>query len=263
MRRVFATVAVMAGCVLGAAGCGQNIASSVQQSATSETSAQQSSASTAGQTDTQRVLAEAYTKTENVKTAKMSITVDTTTGGNTSHTTMSGVVQFDPMASDMTTQQAGVSVEVRTINKTVYIAKPNGKWQKIDLSNIAPSASPSAQTQSSPAQALQQLQSVSNDAVSTGTTTINGVQVTGYKATVDMQKLAAKANTPAAQSLTQFVKSMGIQVWLDGQGRLVRSENTMTMDIQGHTYVNKSTTDLTDYGTPVHVVEPPASEITS
>jgi hypothetical protein len=56
--------------------------------------------------------------------------------------------------------------------------------------------------------------------------------------------------------MTSLPKTMGYDTWLDGQGRLSR----VTVSVP--TYM-KMTMTYTDYGVPVHIAPPPASQITA
>jgi hypothetical protein len=112
-----------------------------------------------------------------------------------------------------------------------------------------------------PTQALTYLQGASSSVTTLGTSTIRGVKVTGYKATVDLKKAAAKQGAMAQKALTTLsehgVDSIPVEVWLDSAGRVVREHSTLTMTGVGSGSMTvDSTTDLSDYGTPVHISAP-------
>jgi hypothetical protein len=211
----------------------------------------------------QQVVAAAYTTTMNAKTAKLNLVVDATAAGKTIHSTGSGVMQFDPMKLDLTTQAGGQSTEVRTLDGTTYVrSAADGKWSKLDTGKLT-----GGMNQASPDQILSYLQGASSQVTSTGPATINGQQATGYQATIDLDKVAAKQASAQAKQLIQLAeqltgtKTLPVQVWVDGQGRLVREVNNIDVTAVGQQVQSKTTLDLTDYGTPVDITAPPASEL--
>ena len=126
-------------------------------------------------------------------------------------------------------------------------------------------------------QLLSYLQSVSTSAVTTvGPATIKGVATTEYKTTVDLTK-AADQKSPAAleaiRSLEAQVNAttMPVQVWLDGQGRVRQVTNQLQVSTNsqsnGSTTVPavsgsvSTTVDYYDFGTPVTVQPPSASQV--
>ena len=121
------------------------------------------------------------------------------------------------------------------------------------------------------------LQSVSTSGITTvGPATIEGVPTTEYKATVDLTK-AADQKSPAAQAALKSLEAplnattMPVQVWLDGHGRVRQVTNllqvTTNSQSNGSTTVPaasgsvSTTVDYYDFGTPVTVQPPPASQV--
>lgn len=246
MRKTLITVGLATSCVLVASACGQQNSAAPAQPAPAA--------------NPQQAVAAAYTTTMDAKTAKVGLTVDATLDGKTSHSTGSGVMQFDPAKLDLTMQTEGGSSEIRLVDGLTYL-KMGANWTKLDTSKLTGGAD----SQVSPTQILSYLQGASDQVTSTGPQTINGQQATGYRATVDLDKVAAKQTSPQAKQLITSVeqltgaKTLPLQVWVDGQGRLVREENTVNVTAAGHQVQSKTTLDLTDYGTPVTVTAPPAT----
>ncbi|MGH3624109.1 MAG: LppX_LprAFG lipoprotein [Sciscionella sp.] len=240
MRKAIITIGVATSCALAAGACSQN--GGAQQA----------------QRSPQQVVTSAYSHTTNAKTAKITLTTDATIRGKTTHATGAGVIQFDPATLDLTTHAAGQSTEVRVLGGITYLRTGGGKWTKIDTSKLTGNST----MNSSPDQMLSYLHGALDSVTSTGPATINGAHTTGYKATVDLDKVAAKQKTPQAKQAIHGVekatgsKTLPVQVWIDNQGRIAREQNSSTVTTQGHRITTTITLDLTDYGTPVHVTAP-------
>lgn len=257
MRIRYVAVSAAAVAVLGlAAGC--NPGGSSASGGGGEHAAASSSPSTAGSTgtgaDLQVALQRAYGKTTDAKTAKISSTTKITGGSAAGTTTMSGVVRFDPPAEQVTVQTGGRQIEAIMVDGYEYL-KMGSSWRKIDISSLTSGAP------MDPTQALTYLQGASSSVTNLGTSTIRGVKVTGYQATVDLKKAAAKQGAKAQKALTTLsehgVDSIPVEVWLDSSGRVVREHSTLTMTGVGSGSMTvDSTTDLSDYGTPVHISAP-------
>jgi hypothetical protein len=259
-RRAGVGLGLLAGCALAVSACGGG----APQATSTQQGSSPSSSPPGGQRPGQ-ALAAAYQATRNANSATITITGTINTDAKTVHTTGHGTVQFQPPAFDLHTTAAGQTSEERLLNGTAYLKTPQGKWTKLDVSKLT--GQPGAAH--SPTEALSYLRGASDEVTSLGPATIKGVHTTGYKAIVDLNKVAARApNAESKKAVTELEKLTGshtlpITVWLDGHDRLVREKNSVTLHIQGKPTKTTSTTTLSDYGTPVHVTKPPTSQITS
>ena len=132
----------------------------------------------------------------------------------------------------------------------------------------------SALSGSNPAQALSQLATVSSQVTRTGAATIGGVPTTGYRAEVNLTKVAArvaaKAGAKAAQAVRQEARALGtstipVQIWVDAHHlvRQVRYQLPIPAASTGGpagTGTATATITFSSYGVPVHLTPPPASQ---
>jgi hypothetical protein len=244
---------------------------------------------------TAKLLRAAYSQTVDAKTAKVTITESVTQSNSLplrSSVSGQGSLDFNSGNGALTfSSPTGGSVSARLISPEIYIQLPAadkaqlpaGKtWLSINLNTVteAKLGASLAQLSSSsqgPNQLLSYLQSVSTSGITTvGPATIKGVATTEYKATVDLTK-AADQKSPAAQAAIKSLEAqvnattLPVQVWLDGQGRVRQvSEqlqvSTISQSSGGTTIPAASgsistTVDYFDFGTPVSVQPPPASQV--
>jgi hypothetical protein len=258
MRKTIIGVSLAAGCALAVTACGG------QESA----SPQHGSAQSSSQAGTQRpaeAIAATYQATKSASTAKITQKGTTTVGGKTVHTHGHGVVQLKPAAFDLHVTAKGRTVEERLIDGAVYVKTPQGKWLKTNVSKLTGQPG----SAHSPSQTLSYLRGASKKVTKLGPSTIHGRHTTGYKARVDLNKVAATEPTQKAKkAVTKLEQITGshtlpIKVWIDGKNRLVREKISLDAHIQGKHVTTTSTTTLSDYGTRVHVAKPPASQVTS
>jgi hypothetical protein len=118
-----------------------------------------------------------------------------------------------------------------------------------------------------PGALLKSLTAISSGVTKVGTTAIGTVPVTEFRVTLDPAKAAAGLNGAWAAELRLFAEKSGtgklpVEVWVDPQN-LVRR---ITLSFQASRPVSvrprvTQTTDFYDFGTPVRVSAPPASEV--
>jgi len=89
-----------------------------------------------------------------------------------------------------------------------------------------------------------------------GTETIDGVDTTHYSVVIDVAKAP---NGAQLQKLTNL-KSIPVDVWIDGNNRLRRMTESYTVTTSGQTVGTTMQMDLSKYGEPVNVQVPSASE---
>lgn len=155
-------------------------------------------------------------------------------------------------------------------------AKP---WIEINLNQIGHAAGIQNLTSlfggmgsSNPSQFLQYLRSTSASGVKKlGTGSIDGVQATHYRATIDLVK--APAQFPAAEraSLRQAVsnleklsglKTIPVDVWIDAQHLVRRVTMAYTINTAGQSVHSRLRLDFLSYGSQPVPAVPPASKVT-
>ncbi len=229
----------------------------------------------------------AVAKTEDAGGAQLALTVTADDGsGHSATVTANGV--FDETSADITVDassalaaanlpDAGGNIELRYLQENgdpvIYANAPalsafipGGKsWVRVDLEQAAQKlgidlSGLAATTAQSPASALDLLRA--NGSVETlGTKTVDGVSTTHYRATIDLTKAAANLGSTGQKAMDQFLAHGGtstvpVDVWIGDDGyvhKLTIDESTG----QGHVSV---TLDLSNYGTPVTVTAPAASD---
>jgi hypothetical protein len=255
-----------------AAGCGQGTASSG------------SSPPPSGKASAKTLLAAAAATT---KTGSARYTLHMTMTGPSGRTTAQGhgITSFShPVKASisMVMQVPGVptpmSVSERVLGTTIYMKMPllqseipgAKPWMKIDLEAMGKAhgidfGAIMNSSSNNPATILSYLQGISSNIQNVGTETVEGVQTTHYKATVDVRRMVAnlrKTNPKAASSIEKAMALTGtssepVDVWIDDQG-LLRQETVHTgMPAQSASMTFTMT--LSDFGTAVNVTAPPAS----
>jgi hypothetical protein len=275
-------IALMCTAALAVSACG----------ASSKPNAQPSGKSASLPDNGATIIAAAFTKTSAVKTARMALTFQLTAGTATSSSgvnergTGTGVIDFAHRLADLTVNEpTGQSIEERLIGTNAYVKLPpqlaqtqpqlRGKsWLHQQLpSNDTASLGfgSSGSGASDPTSVLRLVSMVSNSVAKVGTASIRGTQTTHYRAIVDFGKAAAKHGLPPAQIQT-LEKALGtntfpVDLWIDGQGVARRMQfhfplaKATTTSAAGQSGQITETLDLYDFGTPVSVQPPPASQV--
>jgi hypothetical protein len=122
-----------------------------------------------------------------------------------------------------------------------------------------------------PGDLLASLTAISASVTSLGPATIRGVQVTGFRVDIDPAKAAARIPRWERAGFLQFTSSLGpgpipVDVWVDSQNLVRRVK--LSLHLAGGQSAPASTqmvevTDFYDFGVPVRVSPPPASQIAS
>jgi hypothetical protein len=215
------------------------------------------------------------------------------TGFGAEHFTITGdgVIDFDTRDSALTMHFPGVgsepagSIETLLVDGHAYMKMPNavlggllggGKWFEMPNLGDANSALPGL-GQSDPSQFLAYLEGVSAGVKKVGSETIRGVDTTHYSASIDLRKAEARADVP--ESLRDEMKhlfgdsngpaaTVPADVWVDNDGLARRIElqldfgDLAPVDAEaGDLPTMTISMDLYDFGVPVHVEAPPASEV--
>jgi hypothetical protein len=154
---------------------------------------------------------------------------------------------------------------------------PHGKtWVEEDAGSIESASSEYGPfgTGGSPADILASLTAMAGSVRTLGSTTIRGVPVTEYRVDMDLAKMAAKVPSQDRASFSEYAKSSGnspiaVDVWVDHQN-LVRQVR-LSLQVKGESGTPATAGKLTvvvsvdfyDFGVPVRVSAPPASQVAS
>lgn len=237
-------------------------------------------------TDPLRVINAAYQKTT-AATSKVDVVtqLNASSGGSSQAFSVHAAGNFDysrHRGELTTTLPTGGTTTVLQIGDVIYLKLPvlpgapgpaHKPWIRIVPRDL-PKASTSNGSLSSglrdPSQALSYLRSVSSRVDTVGAETIRGTKTTHYKVTVDLHKLAA--SQPAmSQSADLLIKalhtsSLPVDVWVDAQGRVRQLRLQQPLPNTAGIGVSTGTVTMTeqfyDFGTPVTVAVPPASQVT-
>jgi hypothetical protein len=142
---------------------------------------------------------------------------------------------------------------------------PDKQWVKLDLGRLAQQRgidlSSLANASPTPASALSYLRGAGK-VREVGSESVNGVDTTHYKVTVDLERAAAKSSGSEGQSLRRLIQETGVRrlpvdVWVDDKGYVRKVRYAQRAAAQGKSV--DVTMNLHDYGAPVTVKPPPAS----
>ena len=198
----------------------------------------------------------------------VSVKVEGTAGGE--KLTMQGAMDLrDPVKAEMTvTDATGTTKTVRMIGTAFYVevgpeerADLDGKrWVKMDLSAASAQAGMEFTKQFEdidPAKQVKTLLATEGITV-VGEETVNGVRTVHYSVTAPLTtylgQLDAEARKTVEQELNKNgIKDVKVDIWADEQYLPRRTRVVMGT-------ISDITVDYTDYGKPVNVEAPPASE---
>jgi len=153
---------------------------------------------------------------------------------------------------------------------------PGGKpWIKMDLNAIGKQAgidlSQFTQFASDPSRMVDWLRTASGDVTTVGTETIDGVETTHYRATVDLSKYPdlvpadqRDAVRKAVDAITKeaHVSSFPIHVWVGKDGLVRQVRTVLTETIQGQTMNVVTSERFYDFGAPVDIQVPADDQVT-
>lgn len=264
--RKIAVVAVVPLALGSLAACGSSNGGSTTaadpagSSSTTPSTAPSASAATAGsRMSSADFLALAKAAAGKITTVKVDMVGEMSSAGKYS---MKGAMDVtgDQPAMDVTMSMgsAGLSdVEMRLVDNVVYLnlgTMTQDKFVKFDLSDAN---SPLGQLSSSldqldPAKMMSEMSPDVFRAVRFVGSDADGRH---YRATLVTAKAPQVKGLPST-STSSLPKTMRYDTWLDDQGRFSKFEVSVPgyLDLTAH---------YTDYGAPVHVVAPPASQITT
>ncbi len=216
------------------------------------------------------------------KGAHITFTGTVTTAGQTESLSGTGDVDFTnnamQLAMDVDAGGQQEQVQLLYVESTIYeglpqIAQlaPGKSWVSLDFSSLTQSSAGGAgQLGGNPLAALHALAASGNAVRSIGTSTVDGQSVQGYAVTLNRQAIegalkSGKVPEWVSHALAQ-IHSVGAteDVYLDGAGKLVRVSSSLVESVKSAGSVDvQASYELSDYGTPVSITAPPASEVLS
>jgi hypothetical protein len=149
---------------------------------------------------------------------------------------------------------------------------PGGKeWLKLDIAAVAKSQNVNLGqfrqlTQNDPTQMLDYLRATSGKIEKVGTEDVRGVETTHYRAEVDLDRVAEQAPAELRKTFRTSIQSLKqglgtdivpVDVWVDDENLVRRLQEHLS--VAGGGKIDFSV-DFYDFGTPVTVTPPPASE---
>lgn len=250
---------------IGAAAC----SSSTQPSSSAPTASQHRSAHKVSDGE---LVAAAFTKTTAAKSAKLSLTA---TAGPT-QITGTGATSFVSKTADVTLHTSQGEIRTLSVGEVTYTQLPaalkarlkNAKpWIKVDVGASGDNGGVGEQAPQA-GDLLNYLQGLSSSVQKVGTESVRGTQTTHYRANVELAKVAAKAKTAAARkAVTTLQQQAGVStfpvdLWLDGNGLVRRVTTSVPVPKSAAAgAAPKITIEFYDFGTPVNVTAPPASQV--
>jgi hypothetical protein len=229
--------------------------------------------------------------------AKVINAVDSTLGNRTAHVTLnvsgatsgtgvtgtgSGAIDFanDDMTLQMTVAADGQQLPISAVYRGGVIYEtvpglttivPGRTWLSIDLSALQKAQQNGAgdgTIGNNPSVMLQMLAQQGNTVVALGPSTIDGVAVNGYSVTVNPAAAAEQLKKTALPAWMQqavaglSVHDITLKVYIDNAGLLRSFQEALTESTtaSGPVTVDETLT-FSDYGTPVVVSAPPASQV--
>jgi hypothetical protein len=229
--------------------------------------------------------------TVNAKSAKLVFQTSIAGGGQTLHMNGVGSADFQNREASMTLDvgdllrgsglpaSAGETWTIVTQGLVMYMHAPalaqqlpgRKEWLKLDVAAVAKSQNVDLGqfrqlTQNDPTQMLAYLRATSGKVDEVGTEDVRGVETTHYRAKVDLDKVAAQAPPSLRKTFRASIKSLKdslgtntipVDVWVDGDNLVRRLSEHLT--VAGGGKIDFSV-DFYDFGTPVSISPPPASE---
>ncbi|SNS32530.1 DUF6612 family protein [Actinomadura mexicana] len=207
------------------------------------------------------------------------------TGSSDGNVSMNGTMQYrtkPDLAYSMNFGQMTVAgkpmsgMEQRLVGRNMYMKMPmlsqlgGGKpWIKISLDELGAKTGMNIDEllqqsrQMDPVQNTKML-TASKDAREVGKETIDGVQTTHYTGTYKMEDAVAKLSPETREAYRKSLGTTGTQamhfdLWVDGQQLPRQMTMKSTQSTEGDMTM---TMKYRDFGKPVQVTEPPASEVT-
>lgn len=231
-------------------------------------------------------LAAAVSRTQD-QTARIAATISTQSEGMTVSYTETGLFDFARSRGTLTMQSPVGMTEI-FLPSTMYIKVPaalsgsgsDGSGLPKGKTWVAlPDAASGDSSNSAlfgpfdgggdPAGLLESLTAASTSVNKLGPSVIRGVPVTGFALKIDPAKPGAKIPAADRAAVEAFIKSFGaaqipVDVWVDSQNLVRREKLSLPISTESGAPTGTNitmTTDFYDFGVPVRVSAPPASQV--
>jgi hypothetical protein len=229
-------------------------------------------------------LAAAVSRTQ-AQTARIAATISTQSQGMTVSFTETGLFDFARSRGTITMQSPVGMTEI-FLPPTLYIkvpaddagagagGLPKGKsWVALPDGTAGDSAASALlgplDGGGDPADLLASLTAASSSVSKLGPSVIRGVPVSGFALKIDPAKAGATMPGADRAAVAAFLKSLGaaeipVEVWVDGQNLVRREKLTLPIPDGSGAPAGSSltvTTEFYDFGVPVRVSAPPASQV--
>jgi hypothetical protein len=229
-------------------------------------------------------LAAAVSRTQD-QTARIAATISTQSPGMTVSFTETGLFDFARSRGTIAMQSPVGMTEI-FVPPTTYIKLP------ADVSDSGGSGLPKGKSwialpdgmagdsgaggllgpldgNADPADLLASLTAAASSVTKLGPSVIRGVPVTGFALKIDPAKAGATVPSADRAAVVAFLKSLGaaeipVDVWVDGQNLVRRERLSLAMPSGSGAPAGTKltwTTDFYDFGVPVRVSAPPASQV--
>jgi hypothetical protein len=179
----------------------------------------------------------------------------------------------------------GGEIETLFDGETIYLRLPEGAaptpWVRFDLEDLEglPGFEGFQDASSDPSGTLGFVAGATGDVEEVGEEEVRGVDATHYRFTVDLDQAVENAPDDLQDALRRQADTLGVdelptEVWLDGDGRIVRqsfeidladtelstpADGTTPPELEGGV---TTTIEYYDFGLDVEVEPPPAAEVT-
>ncbi len=290
---ITATGLVTAACMQGGGSAAASGSSTTTSAAPTITSSSTPVSGTPATPADQQAVATSFVKTTAPGSARITTSTAVGNGGRSVPVTASGTIGFADRSADLTETLPGTqgSAQTRFVNGVLYEKLPgslagrlsHGKpWLALDVAKLSGQGGGSLQqlvtdSPSDPSTVLNFLRGAGSVTV-VGPDTVDGTPSTHYDVVLDLDKAAAGQDATTQRNVRTLEQQLGshtlpAQVWLDAQGRLrkITLHETLSGAHLPSGTAGGSTTStgpvsfdftatLSDFGVPVHITAPPASQ---
>jgi hypothetical protein len=241
-----------------------------------------------GKTSADAAVASAVTSALNDRTAQLTLGGSMNLDGVAVPIAGSGSMDFTQNATQLQMQINAPGV-VQGINETAVYVKgiiylnmgalistvlPGKSWLSMDLSQVANSGGVTKQLglggstlNTNPLTILKLLEQNGNQATDIGPSTVDGQSVEGYSVAVPPSEIRSEiAKLPSwMQAAASTIKTSHVayKVFINNAGQLVRMLTDANASTGGQSVQYDLSMDFSDYGAPVSIAAPPASQIAS
>jgi hypothetical protein len=232
--------------------------------------------------DALTVVTAAQSASQKAGSAKMAMTMEMSAAGQSFTMRGEGAFDFAKQLGQMSMSMPNpdgsgdLSFDEVITDTMVYIKSPMlagaGKpWVGVDLKEAVGGSLSQLSGGSDPTSGLEMLAGAKS-VTTVGKETIRGTETTHYKAVVDINKAMAGKPEAVRAKLQGYQKALGakftdlpVEVWIDKDNRPAKFSYTMDMPATEATgnqpFSMTMSIEMFDYGTPVTVTVPPASDV--